>query len=102
MNIIENYEKACKDIAEHVGYEECIQEYCIDTNDKNYFWQSCSEDETIYWAETKEDILEDTGDVYSSETSGIYRGENITLVLIRSDFDSSKYWLVLNSKNEIK
>lgn len=102
MNLVEKYESVCSEIAEHVNYLGYVEEYPIQTDDFSFYWQTCSDDETIYWAKTKEDILEDTEDVYSDETRGIYRGEEITLALIRSDFDGSKYWLALNSKNEIK
>lgn len=102
MKLIEEFDEICKKIKDHVGYGGFIENYQIDTTNQDCFWQACSEDESIYWAETEEDILEDTGDVYSSETRGIWRGEEITLALVKSDFNSEYYWLVLDSTKEIK
>lgn len=102
MKLIKDFERICSQIGEHIGYEGYIESYQINTVDQDSFWQFCSDGETIYWAETKMDILEDTGDVYSAETNGIFRGDEITLALINSDFGGDPYWLVLKSKKEIE
>lgn len=102
MKLIEEFEGLCKRIKDHVGYEGFIESYQIETSDQDSYWQFCSDGETIYWAETEIDILEDTGDVYSAETRGIFRGEEITLALVDSDFGNELYWLVLNSNKELK
>ena len=102
MKLIEEFEGLCKKIKDHVGYDGFIENYQIDTSSQDNFWQFCSDGETIYWAETEMDILEDTGDVYSSEASGVFKGDEITLALVESDFSRDLYWLVLDSKKEIK
>lgn len=102
MELIKEFERICSQIGEHVGYEGWVESYQINTADKDSFWQSFDNDTNISWAETKEDILEDTGEVYNAEPRGIFRGEDITLALINSDFSSELYWLVLDSKKEIK
>lgn len=102
MKLIEEFEKICSQIGEHVGFVGYIEGYQISTGDKDSFWQSFDNDTNISWAETKEDILEDSGNVYEAEPRGIFRGEDFTLALINSDFSSELYWLVLDSKKEIK
>jgi prolyl oligopeptidase PreP (S9A serine peptidase family) len=101
MKLILEFDEVCNKIAKHVGYEGYIENYQIDTSHAKSFWQLCNE-ETVYWADTEEDILEDTDDVYSSDVKGVYRGEELTLILVESDFGNGDYWLVLDSKNEIK
>lgn len=101
MKLIKEFERICSQIGEHVGYEGYIESYQINTADTDSFWQSY-DDESLYWAEDKEDILEDSGNAYSSEIRGIFRGDKITLALINSDFGGDPYWLVLNSKKEIE
>jgi hypothetical protein len=102
MKLIEEFDEICNKIGKHVGYDGYVENHSLDTSNINNFWQSCSNDDSIYWAETKEDILEDTGDIYHSDTRGIHRGEEITLALVTSDFGDGDYWLVLDTKNEIK
>lgn len=102
MKLIDEFDEICKKIKDHVGYDGFIESYQIDTGDQDCFWQACSDDESIYWAETAEDFLEDTGNAYHSDTRGIWRGEDITLALVESDFNSEYYWLVLDSNKEIK
>ena len=102
MELIKEFERICSQIGKHVGYKGWIENYQMDTDNKDNFWQSFDNDTNISWAETKEDILEDSGNVYSSEPRGIFRGEYFTLALINSDFSSELYWLVLDSKKEIK
>ena len=98
MELIKEFERICSQIGEHVGYEGWVENYQINTADKDSFWQSFDNDTSISWAETKED----TDNVYNDEPRGIFRGEDITLALVKSDFDSELYWLVLDSKKEIK
>ena len=102
MKLLDKLHDAGFELANHVGYDGYIFDYQIEARSGDSFWQACSDDESIYWADTEDDILEDTGDVYSSETRGIYRGEETTLALVRSDFNSEYYWLVLDSEKEIK
>jgi hypothetical protein len=104
MDLIKNYEKACYDIAEHVGYKDgCIQEHVISTEFINCFFSSWAGDSDINWSENKEDVEElDGGGLYSSECKGVYRGTEITLALIRSDFGDDDYWIVFKTENEIK
>lgn len=102
MKLIEELHSVAFDLSKHVGYSGYIFDYLIEARYENSYWQACSDDDSIYWAETEEDILEDTGDVYHSDTRGIYRGEEVTLALVMSDFNSEYYWLVLDSSKEIK
>jgi len=100
MELIKDFERVCSQIAEHVGYNGYIENYQINTTDVDYFWQA--DDSSISWAQDKEDVLEGDGDIYISEHKGIFIGEDITLALVESSFDNEVYWLVLNSKKEIK
>jgi len=102
MKLLKKLHDVCVELATHVQYDGYILDYLIEARNENSYWQACSDDESIYWAETEEDILEDTGDVYHSDTRGIWRGEEITLALVESDFNREYYWLVLDSSKEIK
>ncbi len=102
MKLLKQLHDAGFELATHVGYDGYIFDYLIEARSENSFWQPFDEDEQISWADEEEDILEDTGNQYTSETRGIWRGEEITLALVVSDFNSEKYWLVLDSKKEIK
>ncbi len=103
MNIIENYERACKDIAEHVGYDGDIGEYILDTEFINCFYAFFAENSEVSWSANKEEVEElDGGGLYSSECNGIYRGAEFTLALIESDFGDGDYWIMFKTENEIK
>ena len=102
MKLIQNYEKSCKDIAEHVGYEGVIENYVIDTEFINGFFSFFAEIEEIGWAETKEDVIEQDGEYYQAECTGFYKGKEITLALVDSDFGGDRYWIAFKTENEIK
>lgn len=101
MKLIEEFEGLCKRIKDHVGYEGFIESYQIETSDQDSYWQTYFDDKSIKWSENKEDVLEDSGNAYSCETRGIFRGEEITLALVDSDFGNELYWLVLDSNKEL-
>lgn len=98
MELLKKLHDVGFELATHVQYDGYIFDYLIEARSENSFWQACSNDESIYWAETEEDIL----DAYHSDTRGIWRGEEITLALVESDFNREYYWLVLDSSKEIK
>lgn len=102
MKLLEKLHDVGFELANHVGYDGYIFDYQIEAESENSFWQTFNEDEEISWADTEDDILEDSGNQYSSETRGIWRGKETTLALVRSDFNSEYYWLVLDSEKEIK
>ena len=102
MELIKEFERICSQIGEHVGYNGYVENYQIDTTNDDCFWQTSNKYKEISWAKDKEDVLEDNNNIYNTEYEDIFRGEDITLVLIRSDFSRELYWLFLDSKKEIK
>lgn len=100
MKLLKKLHDVGFEIATHVQYDGYIFDYLIEARSEKSFWKVLH-DQEIWWADTEEDVLEDTGNQYTSELKGLYRGEDITLALVVSDFSSEKYWLVLNSKKEI-
>jgi len=99
MKLIQNYEKSCKDIAEHVGYEGRIENYTISTEFINCFFTFFAEIEEIGWAEDKEDVIEQDREYYQEEVIKLYRGNELTLALIDCD---GKYWIAFKTENDIK
>jgi hypothetical protein len=103
MNLIENYEKACKDIAEHVGCKGCISDYPIYIEDINCFFTFSAENRELNWSDDKGEVEVLYGDdLYNSDCGDIYRGEEFTLALVNPDYGEEDYWIVFKTKNEIK
>lgn len=103
MNLIKNYEDSLEAISKHVGgVDGWIGEYCLSTEFIDCFFTFFAENEEIGWAKELEDLEEQDGDYYQDGCRGLYRGEEITIALISSDFGGDNYWLVFKTENEIK
>ena len=80
---------------------EALSEYFEIDNFGNYIIQECAEDywqledDYIYFGENKEDFE------YSQAVKQIARKEDITAVLIESDFGDDDYWCIFYTNKEI-
>jgi len=89
--LIENYKNSL----------EALSQYFEIDNFGDYIIQECAED---YWEDIGGEIQygnEDDPD-YSNEYKQIIRKDELTAVLVRSDFGGDDYWNIFYTKNEIK
>ena len=90
--LIENYNSSVKALEEYFDCEY-FGNYLFNEN-PNEYWTT--DGGTIQWGENKEDLD------YSSEFKQLIFTEELTAVLVRSDFGGDDYWNIFYTKNEIK
>lgn len=105
MKLIENYNKALQEIYDHVGFVEDYVVYPISDCTEHYWWLS---DESIYYGETKYDVLAETDKYYSSEiykqlfySKWVYRGKDFTMIFSNPGVDGMKYFDIFDNSKEI-
>lgn len=94
MKILENYNKAIEELNNYFEIDN-IDYYPIDISD--HFFNVGHD--TLGWAETEEDLESEDGDYYSADTKLIVEKEELTLVLVDSDFGDGSYWIIFDNKN---
>ncbi len=106
MNIIENYNKALKEIYEHVGFTEDWVICPID-DATEYFW-TVDKDEVRY-ADSVEELESGEGNSYSDEiytqrfySKWVYEGEKYTMIFCDPHVDGMKYFRIFDNSKNIK
>lgn len=108
MELIENYEKALKEIYDHVGFVEDWVVYPIcDETDK--YWYVNGDDEEVVYGDSVDKIEEQKGDYYCDEIykqrfydKWIYEGELITMIFCNPGVDGMKYFKLFDNNKKIK
>jgi len=107
VDIISNYQKALKDLYDHVGFVEdwvvLAPEFQTDM-----FWR-ISHDEVIY-GNTIEDITTnyEEGNCYTCEIytqrfykKHIYRGDEYTMIMVDTHTDGNKFFMFFSNDKEV-
>lgn len=99
--LIENWRNSLKIISEHVNvYDVNLEDYVLSLDGWESYW--LHNEEAICWGDTKKDVLDETGNEYTSDIKYIFKGEDFSLALVSSDFGDDDYFLILNNKKELR
>lgn len=96
--LLKNYIKASEDLEEYFGIDN-LNWYSV--NILNYDYFSIINNNTIGWAETKEDLENQDGEYYEEEIITINETDELTLILCRLNSGIEKQYLIFNNKNKI-
>lgn len=104
MDLMESFNKAKQEIYDHVGFKEDWTVYAID-DQTNMFWKI--EGGEVRFAETVEKVDSDEG--YSDEIlthrfypKSIYRGKNLTLIMVDTNTDGNKFFSIYDNAKEMR
>ena len=96
MQLIENYNKAVKELEEYFGIND-LNYYALEESNE-YF--TIFEGEEIGWAETEEDLESESGAYYQEAIMRLVEKEELTLVLIKNDMGGDNYFIIFKSENK--
>ena len=106
MKLIENYNKALQDIYDHVGF---VPDWvvCPIMDNTDYFWDY--DEETIYFAESKEEFEEEDGQYFESDIytqrfykKWVYGGKDYTMIFENAGVDGMKYFSIFDNTKRLK
>lgn len=103
MNLIENYNAALEELYNHVGFTEDWVVCPIDDKTE-MFWDV--DDQTVRYADSKEEFEEESGNYYSDEiykqrfySKWVYEGTEFTMIFCYPGVDGMTYFRIFdNSK----
>lgn len=95
MKLLDNYNKAVKELQEYFGKEIYnIEDYT------DYYWNASND--TIYFSKDKLEVEElDDENLYEEDYKDILRKTELTAVLIESSFGDEDFWAIFDNKKEI-
>lgn len=107
MNVLETYNKAKKDLFDHIGFTPDWVVCPIDDRTE-YYWQvDFKENEYVRYAESIEILKEE--DYYEDEIytqrfykKWVYRGEKFTMIFCDPHVDGVKWSRIFSNDKEIK
>lgn len=87
MKLLEDYFKALENLFNYFGYDTkqlAVNSHYIEDCQKHYWYV---EDETVYFASSKDELNKQCDDYYEEPISNVYRGAEYSLILINSGRD---------------
>lgn len=106
MEILDNYFKLQKEIYNYFGYAEDWKVIPIDDS-RQYFWWLDEADGEVHFADSEEELREQTGNYYTNEIftychlpKWVYRGEDYTMVVVDTHTDGNRFLQILSNCNE--
>lgn len=116
MNLLKNYEAALQAIYDHVGFREdwfvCPMGTVIPPSPSildstEMFWDT--DGDTVFYAESKEDLLARDGFYYEDEVfkqrlyeKWIYEGKDFTMIFCDPQTDGMKWFKIFDNANRIR
>jgi len=107
MELINNYNNAIKALYDHVGFDKDWDDFPLD-NRTNMFWKVDESNNCIYYAENMEEMHPD-GDYYKDRLyrnktckKYEYKGKNMTMILVDTDFHGYKFSAFYDNDKEVK
>lgn len=108
MNIMENFEKAKQELYNHVGFEEDWTAFAI-KNRTDMFWTLNEIENSVQYADYKEDLNPEENffcedEIYKQRfyNKWIYRGEELTMIIVDTHIDGNKFFAFFSNNMEVK
>lgn len=108
MKLLNTYNSVQQQIFDYFGY---IEDYvAIPLDDAtDYYWQLHGEGPgKVVFADSKEDIVDDTDDCYCNEIytqrflpKWVYRGEEYTMIVVDTRTDGNKFLRIFDNAKEV-
>jgi hypothetical protein len=105
MNVIDKYNKAIKELYDHVGFTEDWVVYPID-DQTDMFWDTNGE--VVGYAITEEELFDENGDFYLDDvytqhfySKHVYEGEDFTMIFCDPHVDGMKWFRVFDNTKRI-
>ena len=106
MELLDSYFKIQAEVYDYFGYVEDWKVIPIDDS-RNYFWRINEEDNEVEFADTEEELLEQTGNYYTNEiftychlSKWVYKGEDYTMVVVDTHTDGNRFLQIFSNCNE--
>lgn len=105
--MFDEYFKLQEEIYEYFGFLEDWVVLPFDDR-RNYYWILVDED-SVQYAEIKEDIINDTGTYYQDEIykqrfykQWVYRGKDYSMIMVDTHTDGNRFLAIYDNKKEMK
>lgn len=104
---IDTYHKLEKEIFEHVGYKHDWSVFPIDDSREMFWHVDPTEQRQVRFAKTEEALQKLEGEFYENEIytyyhlkKWVYRGKEITLIVVDTHTDGNKYVQIFDNTKE--
>lgn len=104
MELVENYNKALKELYEHVGFKEdwvvCPIDDCTDK-----YWNVVGD--TVKYANSEDEFVNEAGEYFEDElykqrfySKWIYEGEKLTMIFCNPHVDGVRWFRIFDNDNK--
>jgi hypothetical protein len=106
--LLKSYEDAKKAIYDHCGFEEDWTVYPLDDRTDKVWYVDANEDTTVTYADTVEGLRDDRttyeDEIYTQRfyKKWVFRGAELTLILVDTHCDGNKFFAIYSNDKEVK